>query len=293
MQPFTFFISYRRRDTAPIALLLKNEIEKRLRFTRVFVDVEALQPGEPFPQRLRTMIGQSHATIALIGEQWMPPAGEPASTVSDDWVAMELDYSKTAPLAWKDADLYGRSERFVLPLFANLDRGFDRFTLPTELAYLKDLNAEMIGYADWPSAISPMLDRIAVALGLKARPDQDDYPPPDPSKARTQPLGDEELAKTLQFDDYHGWYVDNFGNPDVRYLTKTFVFGTFRETATFMDMVAKHCEIVCHHPEWRNVYNCVTVSLTTWDAHRKVTIHDLNLALFMNMAARAVDKSGS
>jgi len=28
MQPFTLFVSYRRHDTAPIALLLKNEIEE-------------------------------------------------------------------------------------------------------------------------------------------------------------------------------------------------------------------------------------------------------------------------
>lgn len=31
-----------------------------------------------------------------------------------------------------------------------------------------------------------------------------------------------------------------------------------------------------------------SVSLTTWDARRRVTIYDLNLALFMNKAARAV-----
>jgi hypothetical protein len=39
IEPFTFSISYRPKDTAPIALLLKNELEKRLRFLRVFVDV--------------------------------------------------------------------------------------------------------------------------------------------------------------------------------------------------------------------------------------------------------------
>lgn len=46
MQPFTFFVSYRRQDAAPIALLLKNEIEKRLQFVRVSVDVEEMQPGD-------------------------------------------------------------------------------------------------------------------------------------------------------------------------------------------------------------------------------------------------------
>ena len=102
------------------------------------------------------------------------------------------------------------------------------------------------------------------------------------------PLGDTELSTILEFDDYDGWYVDNFGNADVRYLTKIFEFPHFDQAADFMTMVSNHCRVLSHHPEWRNVFNHVTVSLTTWDAHRRVTIYDLNLALFMNMAAKAV-----
>jgi hypothetical protein len=85
MQPFTFFISYRRQDTAPIALLLKNEIEKRLQFVRVFVDVEEIKPGDQFPDRLRGLIDEAHATVALIGKQWMPKRGtNPTDRVGDD-----------------------------------------------------------------------------------------------------------------------------------------------------------------------------------------------------------------
>ena len=72
MIPFTFFISYRRQDTAPIALLLKSEIEKRLQFVRVSVDVEEIKGGENFPNRLKDLIGVSHATLVLIGKNWMP-----------------------------------------------------------------------------------------------------------------------------------------------------------------------------------------------------------------------------
>lgn len=68
MQPFTFFISYRRKDTAPIALLLKYEIEKRLQFVRVFVDVENLREGGNFPDGIKQMIGKAHATIAMVDE---------------------------------------------------------------------------------------------------------------------------------------------------------------------------------------------------------------------------------
>jgi hypothetical protein len=98
---FTFFISYRRRNTAPIALLLKYEIEKRLQFVRVFVDVEDIRVGEQFPDRILQLIDQAHATIVLIGRNWMPRR-EPPSAVENvrsaeaeerDWVTTELQYS--------------------------------------------------------------------------------------------------------------------------------------------------------------------------------------------------------
>jgi len=291
MQPFTFFVSYRRQDTAPIALLLKAEIEKRLQFVRVSVDVEEMAPGDHFPDHLKHLIDESHATIALIGKNWMPKRGiSPAERVGDDWVARELQYSASAPLIQSEADRYGLTRRIVLPLFADCEGGFDQFELPDAIAYLSSLHAERIDYASWPGSIGPLLDRIAVKLDLKKRPDKDEYPKADLVKARTQPLDDKELASILAYDDYEGWYIDNFGDAKARYLVKTFKFRGFNQAADFMEMVANHCRVLDHHPEWRNVFNYVTVSLTTWDARRKVTIYDLNLALYMNMAAKAVAK---
>lgn len=291
MRPFTFFVSYRRQDTAPIALLLKNEIEKRLQFVRVSVDVEEMTPGDDFPERLKRLIDEAHATIALIGKQWMPKRGTGSTArIGDDWVAHEIEYSASAPLAQPEGDRYGLSRRIVFPLFADCERSFTQFELPDAIAYLSNLNSEYIDYASWPRAIGPLVDTIAVKLNLKKRPDKDEYPKPDLAKARTQPLADKELVAILGYDDYEGWYIDNFGDADVRYLVKTFQFPHFNQAADFMEMVAKHCRILGHHPEWRNVFNHVMVSLTTWDAQRKVTIYDLNLALYMNMAAKAVLK---
>lgn len=291
MKPFTFFISYRRQDTAPIALLLKNEIEKRLQFVRVFVDVEEIEPGDQFPNRLKGLIDEAHATIALIGKQWMPRHGAsiiPKDRIGDDWVVHELTYSECTPIVHAEDDRFRLPHRFVLPLFVDCERQFDQFELPDSIAYLSRLHSEYIDYASWPSAIGPLLDRIAVKLDLKKRPDKDEYPKPDLAKARTQPLNDKELTLILAYDDYEGWYIDNFGHSEVCYLVKTFKFPHFNEAADFMEMVANHCRILDHHPEWRNVFNHVTVSLTTWDARRKVTIYDLNLALYMNMAAKVI-----
>lgn len=291
MQPFTFFISYRRQDTAPIALLLKNEIEKRLQFVRVAIDVEEIAPGDHFPDRIKRLVDEAHATIALIGKHWMPQRGASAApSMDDDWVAHELTYSAAAPLSMPESDRHGLTRRIVIPLFADCDRRFDQFELREEIAYLGTLQAEHIDYAGWPSAIGPLLDRIAVKLNIRKRPEKDEYPVADLAKARTQPLADTELAKILAYDDYEGWKVDNLGDAEARYLAKTFKFDGFNQAADFMELVAGHCKVLSHHPEWRNVFDHVSVQLTTWDARRKVTIYDLCLALYMNMAAKAVAK---
>jgi pterin-4a-carbinolamine dehydratase len=292
MQPFTFFISYRRQDTAPIALLLKTEIERRLQFVRVSVDVEELKPGEDFPDRLKHFIDEAHATIALIGAKWMLPRGASlADPEQTDWVAREIEYSMNAPLRMAEADRFGRSERLLVPLFVDSSPNFEKFEIPSSIEQIAKLQSESISYSNWPTAIGPLLDRVAVKLELKKRPDKDEYPKPDLAKARTQPLDDAALASVLSYDDFEGWYVDNFGNAEVRYLAKTFKFPHFNQAADFMQLVSDHCRIQDHHPEWRNVFDHVTVSLTTWDARRRVTIYDISLALYMNMAAKAVLKS--
>lgn len=295
MQPFTFFVSYRRQDTAPIALLLKYEIERRLQFVRVSVDVEEMRHGEEFPDRIKSLIEKAHATIILIGRNWMPrrrAAGEPAGAVrsptEDDWVVTELLHSASAPIGYAEEFRYGLAKRIVLPIFVDCERRFDQFDIPAAITRVANTQAESIDYASWPGAVGPLIERIATNLGLKKRPDADEYPKPDAAKARTQPLPDLELAAVLAYEDYDGWYLDNFGNADVRYIVKTFKFPHFNQAADFMELVANHCRVLDHHPEWRNVFNHVTVSLTTWDARRRVTIYDLNLALFMNKAARAV-----
>ena len=49
-------------------------------------------------------------------------------------------------------------------------------------------------------------------------------------------------------------------------LTRDFNFNNFVEAFGFMASVALIAEKLNHHPEWSNVYNRVTVGLTTHDA---------------------------
>lgn len=49
-------------------------------------------------------------------------------------------------------------------------------------------------------------------------------------------------------------------------LVRRFVFADFVSAFAFMTAVALEAEKADHHPEWSNVYNRVTVLLTTHDA---------------------------
>lgn len=61
-------------------------------------------------------------------------------------------------------------------------------------------------------------------------------------------------------------------------LAKVFTFGSFREAVSFVVRAAFEAESLDHHPELHNVYNRVTISLTTHDAGHRVTAADVELA---------------
>ena len=61
-------------------------------------------------------------------------------------------------------------------------------------------------------------------------------------------------------------------------LSATFTFQDFIEAFAFMTEVAFHAEKQNHHPNWSNVWNSVTIDLTTHDAGNIVTDKDHQLA---------------
>jgi len=61
-------------------------------------------------------------------------------------------------------------------------------------------------------------------------------------------------------------------------LKATFKFVDFVSAFAFMTEVAFWAEKQNHHPNWSNVYNMVTIELTTHDAGNTVTDKDHKLA---------------
>lgn len=65
-------------------------------------------------------------------------------------------------------------------------------------------------------------------------------------------------------------------------LNRDFQFDDFVGAFGFMTRVALLAEKADHHPQWWNVYNRVSISLTTHDAGNTVTDKDVTLATAIN-----------
>ena len=61
-------------------------------------------------------------------------------------------------------------------------------------------------------------------------------------------------------------------------LVRHFEFNDFVEAFGFMTRVALLAERADHHPNWSNVYNRITIELTSHDAGNRVTQRDRDLA---------------
>lgn len=84
------------------------------------------------------------------------------------------------------------------------------------------------------------------------------------------PLSREQIKKELENLD--GWSYEG----DT--IIKDFSFSDFKEAISFMVRVGFEAEALVHHPDWSNVYNSVSIRLSTHDAGDKVTEKDIKLA---------------
>lgn len=82
-------------------------------------------------------------------------------------------------------------------------------------------------------------------------------------------LSEKDIEKKLE--KLKGWeYVDGA-------IETSFQFENFKEAFSVMTRIAFECEAQDHHPDWSNIYNTLSISLSTHDAEG-VTEKDFKLA---------------
>ena len=76
----------------------------------------------------------------------------------------------------------------------------------------------------------------------------------------------------------NSWKVSHDGREAI---TKEFEFSDFKSAFSFMTKVALKAEELCHHPEWFNVYNKVSITLTTHDV-KGMSEKDIKLGKYID-----------
>lgn len=271
------FISYRRRDTAREAHLLKTYLESLLRDVAVFIDTDDIPPATAWPDRLERELARSMAVIALIGPDWRPTVGDDPLLSEDDWVRRELEIA----LEHKpDA---------VLPVVVE-NAKHHLADLPPSLAHLAAQQVLRLSAEGWMEELGHIVSWLAGKLGAEAQPLGEAWPKPDEMKRVFPALAQHDIERLLESGGATGWIsrptvVKGDTTIESRELYKVFEFTNFKRAFNFMQAVAVKAEQFNHHPDWRNTWNRVAVSLRTWDAGHVITNIDFQMAAYLNQAA--------
>ena len=87
----SIFVSYRRSDTGSMAGRLGDRLKAA--FDTVFVDHDALNPGDDFPDEIHGRLATCDAVLVLIGKTWLavlPATGHCRLFDKGDWVCTEV-----------------------------------------------------------------------------------------------------------------------------------------------------------------------------------------------------------
>ena len=265
------FVSYRRADSAPIALALKMALERHLRAGHVFLDTHTIQSGDRFDREIELALRSAQLVIPVIGPAW--EGGSEAGRRLDDpadWVRRELEFA-----------LRDKPDR-ILPILID-DMTMPRAdALPPSLAALSLINPTRITVSEWPQDFERLLAILADKFGFIRKRSDWQYPRPDPIVARTVPVPWDDLYEltTRYMPEWSLDFSDDATRLDYKRieLARVFQFSSFKRAIAFVNAIADHASRVDHHPRIETAWRTVKVSLSTWDAGHRVTALDVEFA---------------
>jgi hypothetical protein len=152
------FINYRVDDCLAVATTLARELKGALSHAEVFLDHRSLEPGEPWPARLREEVQRADVVLVLIGPRWLTLQGADGIRRLDDpedWVRLEIEGA-----------LGGRGT--VIPVLVDgaSPLGKKAFRTVPQIAALADLQAITLSTRQWETTFDALVQRL-VDLGFR------------------------------------------------------------------------------------------------------------------------------
>lgn len=149
------FINYRREDSEGDARAIYNRLADETEKTNLFLDFEAINPGEDWRLRIDDMLNGVQAVIVVIGPNWLKILKEREALGAPDLVRSEIAASLK------------KTKVHVIPVLVKSAALPQSHELPADIRSLADRNAMEIRGAAWTAD----LDRLIIALrGASALP---------------------------------------------------------------------------------------------------------------------------
>lgn len=148
------FISYRRDDSAGYTRAIYDRLVDRFTRERVFMDVDAIEPGLMFDEVINRAVGRCEILLAIIGKDWMKPQADGVSRLHapKDFVRLEISAAlsrniRVIPVLLDDATMPAEDK------------------LPEVLCGLALRNAIEISSTRFDSDVDRLVESVARALG--------------------------------------------------------------------------------------------------------------------------------
>jgi hypothetical protein len=158
---FNIFINYRREDSSGHAGRLYDALAERFGDDHVFMDVDAIDPGEDFTQVVQQSVGSCDVLLALIGRRWVATTDSEGRRRLDnpsDWVRVEIQTALDRP------------DTRVIPTLvqgAEMPRAND---LPEPMRKLSHRNAVKLSDTGWRYDVERLIKSLEEIAGPSAEP---------------------------------------------------------------------------------------------------------------------------
>jgi TIR domain-containing protein len=157
---FNVFINYRREDSAGHAGRLYDALSKRFGDEHVFMDVDAIDPGEDFTEVVERKVGSCDVLIALIGRSWVTTTDREGRRRLDkphDWVRQEIQTALE------------RRDTRVIPALVQGAEVPAPDELPEPLRKLSHRNAVELRDARWGDDVGRLIKHLESLAGPRAQ----------------------------------------------------------------------------------------------------------------------------
>lgn len=154
--PPGIFISYRRQEAAWPAARLYDRVRDRFGEERVFKDIDSIDLGDDFVEKINESVASAAVLLVLIGQRWLSVADDDNRRRlddPDDFVRLEIEAGLT-------------SDVLVIPVLVDDARMPDADLLPDSLTKLTRRQALKLTPDRFESDVYRLLTRLERTLGI-------------------------------------------------------------------------------------------------------------------------------